>query len=105
MPKYIFTILCSFIFYVTTYAQSVGIGTNAPNPCARLDISATNKGLLIPRVSLINILDSTTIPGAAIGLLVYNTNTLMTGSSYSDKTGFFTPLPVALLGGKKFPTN
>ena len=37
--------------FVTTNAQ-VGIGTNSPNASAKLDITATNKGLLPPRVAL-----------------------------------------------------
>ena len=31
-------------------AQSIGIGTATPNPYAALDISASDKGLLIPRL-------------------------------------------------------
>jgi hypothetical protein len=52
-------------------AQNIGIGTNTPNANAVLDISSTNKGLLIPRM------DSTTRKNIAntIGLMVYDTNT------------------------------
>ncbi len=47
---------------------SVGIG-NAPNVNARLDISATNKGILIPRITLAN------RPAAPVdGLLIYQTD-------------------------------
>ncbi len=58
---------------ITTYAQ-VGIGTTNPDNSAQLDITATNKGLLIPRVSLLNINNTSPITTPAQGLLVYNTN-------------------------------
>jgi len=56
------------------WAQSVGIGTSTPNASARLEVSSTNQGVLIPRVSLANVTDATTIPNPATSLLVYNTN-------------------------------
>jgi hypothetical protein len=40
-----------------------------------LDIAASDKGLLIPRVSLTGQSDNTTIPSPTTGLMVYNTNT------------------------------
>ncbi|MGY0408239.1 MAG: hypothetical protein ACWIPJ_07795 [Polaribacter sp.] len=55
-----------------TYAQ-VGIGTTNPDASSALDISATNKGLLIPRIALTGSKDKTTIENPAIGLLIYNT--------------------------------
>lgn len=75
----------SFIFLIIQFAcianqltaQSVGIGTNTPHASARLDISATNKGLLIPRMGLISPTDNTTIPNPAFGLLIINYNNEM----------------------------
>jgi hypothetical protein len=49
-----------------------GIGTNTPEVSAKLDVSATNKGFLPPRVTLTSSTDNTTIPNPATGLLVYN---------------------------------
>ena len=37
--------------YISTYAQSVGIGTTTPDTTAVLDISSTSKGLLLPRMT------------------------------------------------------
>lgn len=54
---------------------SVGLGTGTPNASAVLDITATNKGMLIPRVALTSSTDVTTITSPAAGLLVYNTGT------------------------------
>jgi hypothetical protein len=59
-------------------AQNIGInGTGAtPAASAILDVSAPDKGLLIPRVALSSTADVTTITGPATSLLVYNTATV-----------------------------
>lgn len=46
----------------------VGIGIANPDKSSALDVTSTNKGVLIPRIS-----DLTTIPTPATGLLVYDT--------------------------------
>jgi hypothetical protein len=61
------------IITATTFAQNnVGIGTNAPNASALLDISSTTKGLLIPRMTTAQ---RTAIATPATGLLVFDTDT------------------------------
>jgi hypothetical protein len=62
----ILLLLASFSFAQT------GIGTSTPHASAKLDVSATNKGFLPPRVTLTAATDATTIPSPAEGLLVYN---------------------------------
>ncbi|MES2591243.1 MAG: collagen-like protein [Bacteroidota bacterium] len=59
--------------------QNVGIGTTTPDPSARLDVFSANQGVLLPRVNLLSITDITTIPNAAVSLLVYNSNPGMLG--------------------------
>lgn len=54
---------------------AVGIGTTTPDTSAVLDISSTNKGMLIPRVALTSTTDNTTVSSPATGLMVYNTAT------------------------------
>jgi hypothetical protein len=59
------------------FAQT-GIGTTTPNASAKLDVSATDRGFLPPRVALTAANAFTPITGtssAAAGLLVYNTAT------------------------------
>ncbi|AZA50654.1 hypothetical protein EG346_21840 [Chryseobacterium carnipullorum] len=56
---------------------NVGVGTNVPNNSALLDLTSSNKGLLLPRVSLSSTSDASTVPSPATGLMVYNNNTAM----------------------------
>lgn len=75
-------LLFTFLFSIISFSQ-VGIGTTTPDDSSVLDISATDKGVLVPRVSLGDVSD-TMIDGintAATGLLVYNTNASVTGGS------------------------
>lgn len=65
--------------------QNVGIGTLTPDQSALLDLTAPDKGILIPRVSLQSTTDIVSVPSPALSLLVYNTNAAMTGGS----TGFW----------------
>lgn len=64
-------VLLSLFFLLTTATYSqVGIGTTDPDASSILDLSSTNKGLLIPRVNL----STNPINSPAEGLLVYNTH-------------------------------
>jgi len=55
------------------FADSVGIGggVNAPHNSAKLEVSSTNKGMLIPRMTAVNRI---AIGSPAEGLLVYQTD-------------------------------
>lgn len=66
-------ILFFFFFEIATLNAQTGIGTVTPDASAKLDVYATNKGFLPPRVTLTSGTDNTTIPSPATGLLVYNT--------------------------------
>ncbi len=77
-------ILLQLLFLTSTlsFAQ-VGVNTTTPDPSSMLDISATNKGVLVPRVSLPDV-TTTQLDGintAAIGLLIWNTNAATTGGN------------------------
>jgi len=54
----------------------VGIGTEDPDASTVLEVAGTEKGVLIPRVSLTGITDQTTIASPAVSLLVYNTSSV-----------------------------
>lgn len=59
------------LFSIDLFSQAVGIGTTTPDTSAILDITSTNKGLLIPRMDSIQ---RTQIPAPAQGLMIYQTN-------------------------------
>ncbi len=80
MKKITLLAAISFCFLFTKLYAQIGIGTPTPNASAMLDISAANKGLLIPRVNLTSLTDATTITNPVTSLLVYNTNAALTGS-------------------------
>ena len=71
MKKRILIIVVTFFCVWQSNAQT-GIGTTTPNASAKLDVYATNKGFLPPRVTLTSAIDATTINSPAEGLLVYN---------------------------------
>jgi len=50
-------------------AQNIGIGTTSPNPSAQLDVSSSNKGMLLPRMTTIQ---RKAIVNPATGLIVYD---------------------------------
>lgn len=76
LPKRSLFILITFIISFLGHAQ-VGVGTLTPDDSAQLDVTATNKGLLIPRLSLIQTTNQSPVTGAITNsLLVYNTATV-----------------------------
>ena len=81
-------LLFFFILIRSVSFAQVGIGTASVDASAKLQIDATNKGFLPPRVSLTSTTDVFTILTPATGLLVYNTATA--GSSPSNVVpGFY----------------
>jgi hypothetical protein len=56
----------------TSFAQNnIGIGTTTPNASAVLDVSSTNRGLLLPRMTAVQ---RNAIAAPANGLMVYDTD-------------------------------
>lgn len=64
----------SFITLSTLHAQGVKISNNPGNPDASaiLELDATNKGFLLPRMTTAQ---RDSIPNPAVGLMIYNTST------------------------------
>ena len=71
-----------FLFKSLGVEAQHGIGTNDPHPDAVLDINATDKGVLLPRVQLTDISVLAPVTGAESdahnGMIVYNINPSMT---------------------------
>ncbi|MDO5978126.1 beta strand repeat-containing protein [Flavivirga spongiicola] len=73
------TKLLFFAFFSIGYISiaQVGVGTPLPNSSAQLDVVASDKGILIPRVSLLSSTDITTISNGNVeSLLIFNTSTI-----------------------------
>lgn len=68
-------------------SQSVGIGTTTPNSSAVLEIVSKNKGLLIPRLTLLSISDKVTVPNPSKTLLVWNSTVDVI--NFPDGEGFY----------------
>lgn len=71
MKQKTYSVIILFIG-LTMNAQSVGIGVANPAPSSILELSATNKGFLAPRMTTAN---RTDIASPATGLQVYDTTT------------------------------
>jgi len=55
------------------HTGAVNIGSTTGDPSAVLNVQSSNQGVLMPRVTLANATDVTTITNPTTGLLVYNT--------------------------------
>ena len=81
-------LLILILFTVAGTKAQVGIGIATPNANAILDLTSTNKGLLIPRVALTATNAAGPITSPATSLLVYNTASA--SSSFTAVTpGFY----------------
>jgi hypothetical protein len=59
-----------------TTSQKIGTNPTTKDASAILELEATNKGVLFPRVTLTSSTDVTTVPNAVNALTVFNTQTL-----------------------------
>lgn len=73
MKKVVFIVLI-YCAFVKANAQT-GIGTTTPSASAKLEVYATDKGFLPPRIALTAANAASPVTSPAIGLLVYNTAT------------------------------
>jgi hypothetical protein len=73
MKKWIVILVLCLVFYKGS-AQT-GIGTTTPNASAKLEVYATDKGFLPPRIALTATNSASPVTLPATGLLVYNTAT------------------------------
>ena len=68
--KAIVFLLAAIIILNKVDAQNIGIGTNTPSLSAKLDVSDSAKGILIPRIDSLHRIN---ISSPATGLMVYET--------------------------------
>ena len=81
MKKICYSLAILIASVATLFSQNnVGVGTNSPDASAKMDIVSIDKGILIPRVSLVDVTNGTTpIVSPANGLMVWNTNAAVVG--------------------------
>lgn len=69
-------LICLIPLTTSIYAQNVGVNTTGATPEASsiLDVSSSDKGILIPRVDIVDLTTNTPVSAPINSLLVYNTN-------------------------------
>lgn len=98
MMKNLLLIAITCFFVMNVNAQSVGVNNTgaAPDASAALDVEATDKGVLLPRVALTATNVAAPVTAPATSLLVYNTattagaNAVMPGYYFWDGTMWVT---------------
>ncbi len=81
-------ILFSILFFIvcTANSQNVGINTATPDASSILELNSSDRGLLVPRISIGSVNSAAPVATPATSLLVFNTNAGITGGS---GTGFY----------------
>jgi len=67
--------------------SQVGINTNSPNASSALDVTATDKGVLLPQIDLQSVDDASTITSPAASLLIWNTGATWGNAAYYYNSG------------------
>ena len=106
------SLLIVILLSVQLAVAQTGIGTNAPNDAAALEINSPDKGLLLPRVVLTGT-DAAAPLGAHVdGMLVYNTATAGAGDTavtpglyYNQGSTWQSIAPGDILPGTATPDN
>ena len=76
--KFNFLVATFTLVGVTSFAQ-VGIGTSSPDTSSILELQASDKGLLLPRVDLTDVTSAAPLAAHVQGMVVYNTAKTITG--------------------------
>jgi hypothetical protein len=87
MTKFKNFLIILFLFLAGLMNAQVGVGTKTPNSDAMLEVRATNKGLLLPRIALVSSTVASPLSAHVAGMIVYNTATvadLIPGYYYND---------------------
>lgn len=92
------------------YGQNVKIGTdgNAAHPDAGLEIDFSNKGLLLPRLNLVETTDSAPLNAHVEGMVVYNEATtadVVPGLYVNDGSAWIPLKPIVYSAGSGIAIN
>ena len=90
LQKIISLLVVTLCLVATIQAQTkIGPPAGAPNANAMLEVSSTNKGLLLPRLALVQTTNPAPLTAHVAGMFVYNTataNDVTPGIYYNDGT-------------------
>lgn len=89
-------VLILSVFCVSSLSAQVGIGTSSPDNSAILDVTASNRGMLFPRLTSVQ---RNAISAPASGLYVFDTNT--NSLWYFNGSVWINSVTVAILGDVK----
>lgn len=81
MKRKLLLVLVAALLHNFLFAQNFGIGTTTPKASAMLDVTASNKGVIIPRINLTSATDIATISSPDTSLLIYNAVTAGSGAN------------------------
>lgn len=91
LNKILLLTFASAVAFSSAVNAQQGFGTSAPDKSAVIDMTATNKGLLVPRIALTSTTDVTTIPTPADALTVFNTATVANTAPFPQPTNGLSP--------------
>jgi len=83
MKKRTYILFIQLFLIIGSSQAQIGLGTTAPNASAVLDITSSNKGLVLPRMTTT---DRNLISNPAKGLLLFNTTTLSVETNTGNET-------------------
>lgn len=105
------SIVCVLFAICSLHVQAqvkIGVTAGAANPNAMLEIEATNKGLLLPRLSLVATTSAAPLTSFVKGMLVYDTatvNDITPGMYYCDGVKWIKVNSGSTTGGTVTATN
>ncbi|WBX98633.1 hypothetical protein [Chryseobacterium gambrini] len=102
MKKLIFAVILTSVASSSDAQVLITNGTSGnptPNPNAQLELYSqnNNKGLLMPKVSLVTTDNPSPLPGHIAGMTVYNTNTSTATTLTSVTPGIYSKLIIKSL--------
>jgi hypothetical protein len=98
-----FTFASFIIFFLVLHAQAqtnLGVGTNSPDGSAKLDVTSTTQGMLVPRMTNAQ---RNAISNPATGLLIWQTDN--TAGFYFNSGTAAAPSWTSLSGGSSLPSQ
>lgn len=98
-------LLLILLAFSTKSVSQIGIGTNTPNASALMELSAADKGLLLPRIALTETTSASPMTDHVAGMVVYNTATTEAGPTAVSPGMYYNDGSSWIRMTTKLPTN